>query len=189
MPNINEYFDTNELRFKIKVCSPSGKNIEIDPLAQVIIDEENIKEQIKLLPAQYAFFTAVYLLAKKNRDIAEIDLNALKAEKSRDIRAKFKKQNSKGEEKALTNKEVDEHLYLDKDVIDGEKQLINLTIYANQCYYLCQSIDKKQVSLGSLSYIQNQEKKVTDNLMRDGLIDNQIAIDPNLYEKQKPKGE
>jgi len=184
MLNTNEYFDVNELRFKVKVSSPSGKNIEIDPMAQVIIDEENIREQIKLLPAQYAFFTSVYLLAKKNRDIAEIDLNAFKAEKSKEIRLKFKKKNSKGEEKELSNKEVEEHLY-SVELIKLEKILINLTIYANQCYYLCQSINKKQISLGSLSYMQNQEKKVTDNLIRDGLTDPEITIDPNLFEKEK----
>ena len=184
----NEYFDINLLKFIIKVVSPSGKEIEIDPLAQVIIDEENIKGQIKLLPAQYAFFTAVYLEAKKIRDIAEIDLNKLKADKSKNIRLKFKKKNIKGEEKELSNKEVEEHLYGEEDVIYNEKRLVDLTSYASQCYYLCEALNKKQVSLGSLSYIQNQEKKVSDNIMKDSLIDTQISIDPNLFEKtQKEK--
>ena len=183
----NEYFDINLLKFSIKVVSPSGKEIEIDPLAQVIIDEENIKGQIKLLPAQYAFFTAVYLEAKKIRDIAEIDLNKLKADKSKLIRLKFKKKNIKGEEKELSNKEVEEHLYGEEDVISNEKKLIDLTSYASQCYYLCEALNKKQVSLGSLSYIQNQEKKVLDNITKDSLLE-PISIDPNLYEKTQ-KGE
>jgi len=184
----NEYFDINLLKFSIKVVSPSGKEIEIDPLAQVIIDEENIKGQIKLLPAQYAFFTAVYLEAKKNRDIAEIDLNKLKADKSKQIRLKFKKKNIKGEEKELSNKEVEEHLYGEEDVVINEKKLVDLTSYSSQCYYLCEALNKKQVSLGSLSYIQNQEKKVLDNITKDALLD-PISIDPNLFEKTKLKGE
>ena len=188
----NEYFDINLLKFNIKVVSPSGKEIEIDPLAQVIIDEENIKGQIKLLPAQYAFFTAVYLEAKKKRDIAEIDLNKLKAEKSKEIRLKFKKKNVKGEEKELSNKEVEEHLYCEVDssgvnlVSYYERQLVELTSYASQCYYLCEALNKKQVSLGSLSFIQNQEKKVLENITRDSLINSSpISIDPNLFEKTK----
>ena len=181
----NEYFDINLLKFSIKVMSPSGQEIEIDPLAQVIIDEENIKGQIKLLPAQYAFFTAVYLEAKKVRDIAEIDLITLKADKSKDIRFKFKKKNVRGEEKELSNKEVEEHLYGEEEVVFKEKQLVDLTSYSSQCYYLCEALNKKQVSLGSLSYIQNQEKKVLDNITKDSLIDPQISIDPNLFEKTK----
>ena len=51
----NEYFDINLLKFNIKVVSPSGKEIEIDPLAQVIIDEENIKGQIKIQEKEYSW--------------------------------------------------------------------------------------------------------------------------------------
>lgn len=181
----NEYFDVNILRFKVKVVSPSGKQIEIDPLSQVIIDEDNVKGQIKLLPAQYAFFTAVYLDAKKAKDIAEIDLNKLKADRSKEIRAKFKKKNIKGEEKELSNKEVEEHLYGEEDIVAAEKKLVDLTSYASQCYYICEALNKKQISLGSLSYIQSQEKKVLESLAKDSLMDNSIQIDPNLFEKTK----
>jgi hypothetical protein len=181
-------FDKESLRFKLTVTSPSGKVVDIDPMAQVSIDEERIKDQIKLLPSQYAFFTATYLVAKRTKDLAELDLSRMKNVKSKEIRNKYKKSTAKGD-KELTIREVDEYLAEDEEIYKKEKELLELTIQAAKCYNLCQAIDKKQQSLSSLSYMQSQERKLLDNLNKDALLeDHNIQIDPNLFEKQT-KGE
>ena len=175
-----------ELRYKITVTTPSGKQLEIDPISQVAIDDDNVREQVKLLPSQYAFFTAVYLSAKKRRDLAELDLNRLKAAKSKEIRQKFKKVSVKGADKELTIKEVEEYLAEDESIYKKEKEMIELATQSTQCYHLVQAIDKKQAALSSLSYMQAQERKVLDNLNRDSLLDSP-TIDPNLFEKSNIK--
>jgi hypothetical protein len=182
-------FDKESLGFKLTVTSPSGKSVEIDPMAQVSIDDDRIKEQIKLLPSQYAFFTATYLVAKRTKDLAELDLSRIKNVKSKEIRNKYKKATAKGMEKELTIREVDEYLGEDEEIYTKEKELIELTIQTAKCYNLCQAIDKKQQALSSLSYMQMQERKLLDNLNKDSLLEDQhIQIDANLFEKQT-KGE
>ena len=151
--NMSEYFDASQLRFSIKVITPAGKEVTIDPLAQVVINEDNVKQEIQDLPAQYAFFSSVYISAKKKCSMLDLKLSRTKNDLAKLTR---KEASSKG--KDLNNKQVEEIVSGIKMVQDLEDQLLNAESEKDQLYYICIALDKKSYSLKSLQYMQAKEE-------------------------------
>jgi len=175
-------FNFSELNFEIKIVTPSGTEVTINPLAQVSINENNIKKEIQLLPAQYAFFGSVYIHNKKLRDLKELELRNLKNAAGKAIREESVKAG-----KEFKNKQIEEIISEMESVQRLEMELIKLDAETNQLYYLCNALDKKVTSLRSLSYMKSKEDDVDNNRSKSGIFNsdaiNSPSIDPNRFEK------
>ncbi len=169
----------NGIDFKIKVILPSGSELEINPVAQLIVDEQNIRQEIRELPAQFALFSSIYVKYKKNRDLTEHTLSSLRNAYAKEIR----KLNNN-----LNNREVDEIIDTRDEIMQLKQKLIDESYYVNQLYYLIEGLEKKQKSLGALDYMNSREERAQNELTRfknleDNTIDNTSTINANRYKK------
>ena len=175
-------FNISDLSFEIKVMTPSGTEVTINPLAQVSINENDIRKEIQLLPAQYAFFGSVYIYSKKLRDLKELELRNLKNAAGKVIREESVKSG-----KEFKNKQIEEIVSEIESVQRLEMELIKLDAETSQLYYLCNALDKKVTSLRSLSYMKSREDDVDNSRSKSGIFNgdaiNSPSIDPNRFEK------
>ena len=168
--------DFTKIDFTIKVILPSGKEIDINPIAQLVINEDDIRKEVRELPAQYALFGSLYVQYKKNRDILNYKLNELKTKYEKKIRE---------ENGDLKNKEVEVMVDSMDDVKTLSQNLIHANYYVNQLYHLLEGLEKKQKSLTALGYMNAREERVNDEFTKSKLLNNStdIAINPNRYAK------
>ena len=174
-------FNFSELNFEIKIVTPSGTEVSINPIAQVSINETDIKKEIQLLPAQYAFFGSVYIHSKKLRDLKELELRNLKNAAGKAIREESVKAG-----KEFKNKEVEEIISEMDSIQKLEIELIKLDAETSQLYYLCNALDKKVTSLRSLSYMKSKEDDVDNYRSKSGIFNSDAvdkpSINPNRWE-------
>jgi len=168
--------DLNEYYFKIIVNTPSGKSIEINPLAQLQVNETDIKDELKLMPAQYMLYASTYSEYKKQLDLLENEIEQVENEATKRIRREWNDENIK-----LTIKLIAELLVDDPEIQEKTKQLVMLRNTVNQLYYFCKALDKKYYTLKTLSFMQGQSQSGMDSEEED------INIDINKYEKEKSK--
>jgi hypothetical protein len=178
--------DFSSIDFNIKVILPSGSLLNINPVAQLYINEDRVREEIKLLPAQFALFGSIYVQYKRNRDILELKFNELKNKHSKEVR-----EQSSRLKKELNNKQVDEIVNDLEEVKKLALTLIEMEFYVKQLYYLLEGLEIKQNSLKALDYMNAREERAGDNVNKFKLFNNDAInnpIDPNKYEKTKTIG-
>ena len=178
-------FNATQLNFEIKVTTPSGKEVVINPLAQVSINEENVRREIQLIPAQYAFFTSVYIHSKKKRDLKELELNNRKSAAS-----KFAREEAKKMGKDLNNKQVEEIISQMESLHKLETEFIELEAQTSQLFYLCNALDKKVTSLKSLSYMKSKEDEIPEHFSKSNAMNREgsainTGINPNRFNDTK----
>lgn len=175
--------DFSSIDFSIKVILPSGSLLNINPVAQLFINEEKVRDEIKLLPAQFALFGSIYVQYKKNRDTLELKYNELKNKHAKEVR-----EHAAVAHKELNNKQVDEIVNDLDDVKKLALTLIEMEYYVKQLYYLLEGLELKQSSLKALDYMNAREERAGDNVNKFKLFNNEAInnpIDPNKYEKTK----
>ena len=183
---MSEYFDAEKLKFEISVLAPSGQQIKINPLAQVNINQDNLQKEVVDLPAQYAFFTSAYIVAKKKSSMLELELK-----RTVNMFSKITRKESKASgKKELNNKEVDE-IVSDLDVVKKlENELLDASIERDRLYFVCNAIDKKANSIRNLLYLQKQELDATfsarkSEYLNKDAINESAGINPNRFNDEE----
>lgn len=175
--------DLTKLDLSIKIILPSGATTNINPIAQLSVDENNIRKEVILIPAQYALFSSLYVQYKKNRDVLDSKLSQLKVEYAKKARL---------EQEDINNKRVDEIVESCPDVIELNSRLIYANYYVNQLYHLLQGLELKQKTLSSIDYMNAREERSAQDLSKFKILGgnaiNDTGIDINKYEKTKQTG-
>jgi hypothetical protein len=152
-----ELVNSTVFKFRVKLNSidPATKKnriISVDILPDLNMDYETLEEQIQYLPAQYAFWAAIYSECRNMVAVAE---RAVKVRRAQAIRAV---QNDAANNKVKFTAEQVKHLIeADKALVGADTQLQKFQMQAGKLYHMLEAIKMKAELSRSLAGFKRQE--------------------------------
>lgn len=154
----SELVESTVFRFEVKLNSvnpETNKNtiIEVDILSDLDLDYDLLEEQVQDLPAQYAFWSAVYSEARNMVAVAE---RAVKVRRAQAIRAV---QNDAQENKVrFTADQVKNLIEADGALVKADKKLQEFQMKAGKLYHMVEALKMKAELARSLAGFKRQEQ-------------------------------
>jgi hypothetical protein len=132
---------------------PVYKNITVDMLANVDIDYETLEESICDIPAQYAFWSAVYSEVRLGVAIAERKLKVRRAEATKAVMDEAKKSNVK-----LTVDQIKSIIEADELLNKAEVSYSEIQMKAGKLYNMVEAIKMKAELARTLAGFKKLER-------------------------------
>ncbi len=154
-------------KFKVKLLATTGidpitnkplrQTIEVDILPDLDLDYDIIDEQMASLPAQYAFWSAVYSEVRLGVAIAERKLKARKSEVSRLILDEYQKEKLKPPAADTLKTFVESDKRLDESEINFQ----HAQMQAGKLYHMLEALKMKAELARSLLGLKKQDRENT----------------------------
>jgi len=154
----SELVGSTIFRFEVKLNSvnPETKKntiIEVDILSDLDLDYDLLEEQVQDLPAQYAFWSAVYSEARNMVAVAE---RAVKVRRAQAIRAV---QDDARENKVRFTAEQVKHLIeADAALVKADQKYQEFQMKAGKLYHMVEALKMKAELARSLAGFKRQEQ-------------------------------
>lgn len=132
---------------------PVYKNITVDMLANVDIDYETLEESICRIPAEYAFWSAVYSEVRLGVAIAERKLKVRRAEATRAVLDEAKRNNVK-----LTVDQIKNIVEADELITKAEIAYSDIQMKAGKLYNMVEAIKMKAELVRTLAGFKKLER-------------------------------
>lgn len=132
---------------------PIYKTITVDMLANVDLDYETLEESISDIPAQYAFWSAVYSEVRLGVAIAERKLKVRRAEATRAVMDEAKKNNVK-----LTVDQIKSIIESDELLNKAEVAYSEIQMKAGKLYNMVEAIKMKSELARTLAGFKKLER-------------------------------
>lgn len=129
------------------------KKIIVDLLPDLDLDYEILEEQMQRLPAQYAFFAAIYSEVRMNVELLE---RALKARKGTIVEQMVKE--GKEEKVKFTADQIKTVLEADKGLAQLDGNLQKFQMQAGKLYHMLEALKMKAELARSLAGFKRQEQ-------------------------------
>ncbi len=142
----------NDTVFRFTITMPNKSKIEVDLLADVDPDYDNLIEQLQSLPGQYTYYATLYSELKSQ--IATFE-RAVKTRRGKQLEYIVRTSSAKGVK--LTDKQSQSLLEADDEVIKLEAKLILLNKTCGKLYHMIEAMRLKSEHLRTLSVFRRQE--------------------------------
>lgn len=129
------------------------KTITVDLLPDLDLDYEILEEQMQNLPAQYAFFAAVYSEVRMNVELLE---RAVKARKGKIVQTMVKE--GREEKLKFTADQIKTVLEADDGLVRLDEKLQKFQMQAGKLYHMLEALKMKAELARSLAGFKRQEQ-------------------------------
>jgi len=152
-----ELVNSTIFRFEVKLNSidPATKKnrvISVDILPDLSIDYDILEEQVQDLPAQYAFWAAIYSECRNMVAMAE---RAVKVRRAQAIRAVQK--DAADNKVKFTAEQVKHLIEADNALVGADKQLQQFQMQAGKLYHMIEALKMKAELSRTLAGFKRQE--------------------------------
>lgn len=153
-----ELVESTIFRFEVKLNSinPETKKnriIEVDILPDLDLDYDLLEEQVQELPAQYAFWSAVYSECRNMVAIAE---RAVKVRRAQAIRAV--QEDARDNKVRFTAEQVKHLIEADAALVKADKKLQEFQMKAGKLFHMLEALKMKAELSRSLAGFKRQEQ-------------------------------
>jgi len=149
--------DSTIFRFEVKLNSidpDTGKHriITVDILPDLNLDYDTLEEQVQDLPAQYAFWAAIYSECRNMVALAE---RAVKVRRAQAIRAVQK--DAADNKVRFTAEQVKHLIEADNALVGADSKLQKFQMQAGKLYHMLEALKMKAELSRSLAGFKRQE--------------------------------
>ena len=152
-----ELVNSTVFKFAVKLNSvdPATKKnrvVNVDILPDLNLDYDTLEEQVQDLPAQYAFWAAIYSECRNMVAVAE---RAVKVRRAQAIRAVQK--DAADNKVKFTAEQVKLLIEADEDLVGADQQLQKFQMQAGKLFHMLEAIKMKAELSRSLAGFKRQE--------------------------------
>jgi predicted aspartyl protease len=133
---------------------PKRRIIEVDTLPDLDIDYEILEEQMADLPAQYAFWSAVYSEVRLGVAVAERKLKARKAQVTKLVSDEFRKETGKTPAAEVLRVVIE----ADERLNEAEMNFQHAQMQSGKLYHMLEALKMKAELSRSLLGVKKQER-------------------------------
>jgi hypothetical protein len=138
----------------IDLATGKGRKINVDILPDLSLDYDILEESVQDLPAQYAFWAAVYSECRNMVAVAE---RALKIRRARAI--KSVQQDATDNKVKFTAEQVKHFVEADEDLVKADLKLQEFQMKAGKLFHMLEAIKMKAELARSLAGFKRQEQE------------------------------